>query len=52
MPRFLASSQLGAEQALIKNPDLARITLQPQAPVSLPVVTNPRGHSRETTNWS
>jgi hypothetical protein len=43
---------LTREQALIKNPDLARITLQPQAPMSSPVVTNPRGHSRDTANWS
>jgi len=43
---------LTREQAPIKNPDLAKITLQPQAPVSLPVVNNPRGHSRETANWS
>ena len=42
---------LTREQALIKNPDLARITLQSEG-VSLPVVTNPRGHLRETANWS
>jgi len=45
-PISRVSRFLTREQASIKNPDLARITLQPQAPVSLQVV-NPRDYKLE-----